>query len=112
MTYNALQLEKNAGDPAIAPRDRRTEGSAEEAERLGIVNKVVPHDDLDVEARKMAEQILENVPETISTMKALVNQSMSLDLDTGLEREAAYHDNGPISPSQVGRQRMEGFLKK
>jgi|TARA_Y100000031_G_scaffold151838_1_gene193817 enoyl-CoA hydratase len=85
---------------------------AEEAEQLGIVNKVVPHDDLDVEARKMAEQILENIPETISAMKALVNDSMSLDLDSGLEREAAYHHDGPISPTPEGRDRMEGFLKK
>lgn len=86
--------------------------SAEEAERLGIVNKVVPHDMLEEEARNMAAQILENIPETLSIMKSLINQSMSVDLETGLAQEAAYHNNGPISPSAVGRKRMEGFLKK
>lgn len=86
--------------------------TAEEAERLGIVNKVVPHDALEDEARKMAEQILENIPEVISTMKSLINQSMNLDLNAGLDREAAYHKDGPISPSAEGRKRMEAFLKK
>ena len=47
--------------------------SAEEAEQLGIVNRVVPHDKLLEEARDMAKQILENIPETISITKKLIN---------------------------------------
>ncbi len=86
--------------------------TATEAEEMGIINKVVPHDELLTAAQEMAEQILENIPETISIMKSLINQSGSLDLETGLAREAAYHNNGPISPSPEGRKRMEGFLKK
>jgi enoyl-CoA hydratase len=86
--------------------------SAEEAERLGIANKVVPHDKLEEEARTMAGQISENIPETLSIMKSLVNQSMSLDLETGLAQEAAYHKDNPITPFGDGRRRMEGFLKK
>jgi len=86
--------------------------TAEEAERIGIVNRVVPHDRLDEEARSMAEKIIENIPETISIMKSLINRSMSLDLDAGLSEEAAYHNDGPISPSAEGRKRMERFLKE
>lgn len=86
--------------------------TAQEAESIGIVNRVVPADALEGEAREMAEQILENIPETISTMKSLINQSMNLDLDAGLDREAAYHKDGPISPAAEGRKRMEAFLKK
>jgi len=86
--------------------------SAEKAEQLGIVNRVVSHDELLEQARAMAEEILENIPETISTMKSLINQSMSLDLEAGLAREASYHKNGPISPSDEGRKRMMAFLKK
>ncbi|MBQ74793.1 MAG: hypothetical protein CMQ20_07185 [Gammaproteobacteria bacterium] len=85
--------------------------SAQEAEQLGIVNKVVPHDKLEEEARHMANQILENIPETISITKKLINQSMNLDLDRGLELEAGYHEGGTISPSAEGRKRIEGFLK-
>jgi len=85
--------------------------SAEEAEQLGIVNRVVPHDKLLEEARDMAKQILENIPETISITKKLINQSMNLDLDTGLDLEAGYHEGGTIAPSPEGRKRIEGFLK-
>lgn len=85
--------------------------SAREAERLGIVNKVVPREQLDEEAREMARKILKNVPETVSRMKHLINRGMSTDLEAGLQIEAAEH-KGPISPTPEGRRRIEGLLKK
>ena len=38
----------------------------------------------------MATQILENIPETISIEKQLINQSMTTTLEQGLEMEAAH----------------------
>jgi len=86
--------------------------TAEEAEQIGIVNKVVSHNTLVDEARKMAEQILENIPETISAQKKLINQSMQMDFEEGLDQEAAYQSGRAISPTVEGRKRMEAFLQK
>lgn len=86
--------------------------TAHEAEQLGIVNKVVPADSLESEAIAMAELILKNVPETISNMKRLINQSQNADLETGLQIEADWHQGNPITPTPEGRKRIEAFLKK
>ena len=86
--------------------------SAQEAERIGIVNRVVPHDRLEEEARAMAEKILRNIPETVSTIKSLINRGMKTDLETGLGLEAAHHGDRPISPAEEGRRRIEAFLKR
>lgn len=86
--------------------------SAQEAVDLGIINKAVPLETLEDEALKMADLILKNVPETVSRIKMLMNQSMNTHLDEGLKVEADTHKNGPISPSPEGRRRIEAFLKK
>jgi enoyl-CoA hydratase len=83
---------------------------AAEAERLGIVNKVVPTDELMAEAQAMAAKILKNVPETVSTIKKLINSGMTMDLEAGLKMEADHHADGPISPAPEGRKRIQAFL--
>ena len=85
--------------------------SAQEAERIGIVNKVVPAEKLEEAAREMAEKILQNDPEAIRQIKSLINRGMKTDLETGLKTEAAMHQ-GPISPSGEGRERMAALVKK
>ncbi|MCP4749263.1 MAG: enoyl-CoA hydratase, partial [Proteobacteria bacterium] len=86
--------------------------SAKEAERIGVVNKVVPSEAVQDEARKMAKKILRNVPETVATIKALINQSAKLDLESGLKLEENYHDDRPISPSEEGGRRIKALLGK
>ncbi len=85
--------------------------SAQEAERIGIVNKVVPADKLEEAAMEMAEKILKNIPETIRTVKLLVNKGIQTDLETGLKMEAEMH-KGPISPAGEGRKRIAALLEK
>jgi len=85
--------------------------SAHEAERIGIVNKVVPPERLEEAAREMAEKILKNVPEALRTIKSLVNKGMKTDLETGLKIEAEMH-KGPLSPMEEGRKRMAALLEK
>ena len=64
------------------------------------------------EARAMAKQILENIPAAISNIKKLINESMRIELEEGLKREASYHVGGKITPTPDGLERMKGFLKK
>jgi len=85
--------------------------SAHEAERIGIVNKVVPPEKLEDTAMEMAEKILKNVPETVRAIKSLINKGMKTDLETGLNMEAEMH-KGPITPTEEGRKRIAALLEK
>jgi enoyl-CoA hydratase len=85
---------------------------AAEAERLGIVNKVVPAHDLMPQAMAMAQRISKNVPETIRTIKSLINKGQSMDLASGLKMEADQHGGRPISPTPEGRRRIQAFLDR
>ncbi len=85
---------------------------AGDAERLGIVNKVVPLDMLDNAAEEMAEKILKNVPEAIITIKKLINEGMNMDQASGLKMEAGIHGERPITPRGDGMKRISSLLKK
>ncbi len=86
--------------------------SAQEAKELGIVNKVVPPEALDEEAENMAKEILKNVPETLSTIKTLINKSLNSTLEDGLAIEADCHHGKPLNPAPEGKRRIEAFLNK
>lgn len=51
-----------------------------EAEQIGLVNKVVPHEKLKEETRQLAEKILDNGPTSIVLQKKLIAQWMDLSL--------------------------------
>lgn len=85
--------------------------SASEAERIGIVNKVVPPEKLEEAATEMAEKILKNIPAAVRAIKSLVNRGMKTDLETGLKMEAELH-KGPITPTEEGRRRIEALLER
>jgi enoyl-CoA hydratase/carnithine racemase len=61
--------------------------TAAEAERIGLVNKVVPADRLEEEAMQLARKLAEKSPLASKAAKLLVNQGMQTDLATGLELE-------------------------
>ncbi len=48
--------------------------SAVEAEKMGLVNKVVPHDQLDAEVMRWCDEIMEKSPTAISIAKKSFNQ--------------------------------------
>ncbi|MBX6377785.1 MAG: enoyl-CoA hydratase/isomerase family protein, partial [Clostridia bacterium] len=45
---------------------------AEEAWRIGLVNRVVPSDELEAEVRRLAERLLANSPAAMAQQKALI----------------------------------------
>ena len=61
--------------------------SAHEAERLGLVNKVVPAEELDQAAKDLALKIASKSPAVSKAVKALVNEGMQVNLSTALELE-------------------------
>jgi len=61
---------------------------ASEAERLGLVNRVVPRPDLDATVASLAARLAAGPPLALSTTKRLLNQSTQMTLSQALEAEA------------------------
>jgi 2-(1,2-epoxy-1,2-dihydrophenyl)acetyl-CoA isomerase len=62
--------------------------SAEEAARLGIVNKVVPAAELEATAKEWAERLAQGPTKAIGISKAMLNQSPDVDRATAFQTEA------------------------
>jgi enoyl-CoA hydratase/3-hydroxyacyl-CoA dehydrogenase len=61
--------------------------NAQDAERMGLVNRVVPSDKLMDVAKKMAQKIAGQAPVAIRQAKSAVNKGSEMDLDTALAYE-------------------------
>lgn len=83
---------------------------AEEAERIGLVNRVVPQDTLIDEAVRLAEAILANGPLAVSAALECVVRGMSLPLDQGLRFESGRF--GILASSEDMHEGLQAFLDK
>ena len=83
---------------------------ADEALRLGIVDRVVPHDTLLAECRAMAEKILANGPLATAWCKKLVDEGLETDLWEALEYEAETF--GAAFATKDQKEGMAAFLEK
>ncbi|MDF2653800.1 MAG: crotonase [Bacillota bacterium] len=83
---------------------------AQEAYRIGLVEKVVPAEELMGAAEKVAKTIMSKAPIAIRAAKLAVNNGISLDIKTGVafEGEALV---GPFS-SEDRKEGMGAFLEK
>ena len=61
---------------------------AAEAYRIGLVNKVVPADQLHDKAKELAKKIMSRAPVAVQMCKAAVNEGMDMDQDSGVAYEA------------------------
>lgn len=84
--------------------------SADEAYRIGLVEKVVPPEELAGTAEKIARTIAEKAPIAVATAKSVINTGFSLDMLTAsqLELEACAT---PFS-SEDKTEGMSAFLEK
>jgi 2-(1,2-epoxy-1,2-dihydrophenyl)acetyl-CoA isomerase len=58
---------------------------ASEAERIGLVNKVVPADKLEIETMELAGRLASGPTKAIGLAKKVINKSLSTDLETSLD---------------------------
>jgi enoyl-CoA hydratase len=81
--------------------------SAQEAERIGLINKVVPAEKLEEAAQELARKILSNSRGSIAAYKTLINEGMKADLATGLKIETE-----TLITIEDTQERLTSFGKK
>jgi enoyl-CoA hydratase len=84
--------------------------SAADAERIGLVNKVVPADQLQSAAEEMAKRIASRSPMAVRAAIEAINRGTDMSLEDGLLLEAALF--GLLSSSEDMREGMNAFLEK
>lgn len=86
---------------------------ARQAEKMGLVNKVVPDDKLDEAAIELAKKIANNSAKSIKVLKSLINRGMEVDYATGLRMEAVANKWGRINaePDEDRERRLAQFRK-
>jgi 2-(1,2-epoxy-1,2-dihydrophenyl)acetyl-CoA isomerase len=85
---------------------------AQEAYRIGLVNRVVPHDDLMPQARDLAERIAKMPPVTLRLDKRALRQAMrSGDLWDALDTES-YLNSVVSTYTAERREAVAAFLEK
>jgi 2-(1,2-epoxy-1,2-dihydrophenyl)acetyl-CoA isomerase len=84
--------------------------SAEQALRLGLVNRVVPDAELDTETAKMAQRLFDAPQNSIAAAKHAVYMSDTADL----ERMLQYETEAQLACFESGeaRERVRAFLEK
>lgn len=84
--------------------------NAEEAARIGLVNRVIEPDKLIEEAKTLANSIAANAPVAVKLSKAAINRGMQCDIDTALMYEAEAF--GECFSTEDQKEGMSAFLEK
>jgi len=83
---------------------------AREAERIGLINRVVPAGVLEAETFALARRIAQGPPRALALTKALLERAWSLDLASALEWEALAQ--GWMIASEDHREGLAAFFEK
>jgi len=83
---------------------------AKTAERLGLVNKVVPFDQLESTVKELALELMSKPPIAIGLAKQLINNSTETDMKVGLTNEAEAF--GIIASTEDFKEGVNAFLEK
>jgi 2-(1,2-epoxy-1,2-dihydrophenyl)acetyl-CoA isomerase len=84
---------------------------AAEAERIGLVNKVVPHDELMSATREFANEIAQNPPIAVGLAKAALYRGMSETDIGGQEDYEAYIQNALMATEDF-QEGIAAFFEK
>jgi methylglutaconyl-CoA hydratase len=83
---------------------------AAEAHRYGLVNEIVPAENLMARARELAGVLLENSPSSVQATKRLINGFIKEQLD--VQVAAAVKDNARIRTTADFKEGVTSFLEK
>lgn len=83
---------------------------AEEAERLGVVNRVVPADRLEPEVRELAERLASGPTRALGAIKRSVNHALDATFEEAMDFE--FHLQGVQMQGEDFREGVRAFLEK
>ncbi len=83
---------------------------AEEAQRIGLVNRVVPGEQLLAATRDWAERLASGPTFALGMSKRLLNRSLDVDLETALDDEAMAQSL--VTQSEDTKEGMLAFMEK
>lgn len=83
---------------------------ADEAYRIGLINKVVSPQDLMAEAKKWASELAERPPLSLKALKYCVNLGMQMDLLGAIDYEAKC--SAILSSTEDHREGVRAFVEK
>lgn len=84
--------------------------NADEACRLGLVNKVVSTEELDKAVDDLTQKLLSKSPVTLGIIKLAINKGIEMDLDYALYYEAECF--GSALASEDAKEGLKAFLEK
>jgi 2-(1,2-epoxy-1,2-dihydrophenyl)acetyl-CoA isomerase len=84
--------------------------TAAEAERVGLVNRVVPAAELEKATREIAEKLAHSPTKSIGLIKRTLNKSLSSDLDSLLDYEAYIQEIASLTEDH--KEGVAAFLEK
>jgi methylglutaconyl-CoA hydratase len=84
--------------------------TAKEAEQIGLVEYVVPREQLMEKAMEVAEQIVVNAPIAVMQAKIAINRGLDVDLATGLRIEQMAYDI--TIPTKDRLEGLQAFKEK
>jgi enoyl-CoA hydratase/carnithine racemase len=83
---------------------------AEEAHKMGLVDKVVPQKELKTEAEALAQRLCEPQPEALKSAKQAINSVTQNILESGLKKETDLF--AQLFSKKETKERIESFLSR
>jgi methylglutaconyl-CoA hydratase len=83
---------------------------ADEAARMGLINEIVPPENLMTRARELAALLMENSPASLRATKQLLTGHARAEIDAQIE--AAVRENAAIRNTADFREGISSFLEK
>jgi len=83
---------------------------ADEAHRIGLINEIVPAEQLMQRARKLALELMENSPASLVSTKRLLSNNARVELDAQIQ--SAVLENAEIRATADFREGISSFLEK
>jgi methylglutaconyl-CoA hydratase len=84
--------------------------SAERASEIGLVNRVVPPNELEAEVQKIVDAVLQNAPIALANTKRLIEQLWSSSVQEDVELALRHHMEA--RESAEAKEGIAAFLEK
>jgi 2-(1,2-epoxy-1,2-dihydrophenyl)acetyl-CoA isomerase len=85
--------------------------NAQEADRIGLVNKVVPHDELTKATLELASEIAKNPPLAVGLAKAALYRGL-LDPDLGAHMDYENYTQNALMGTKDFKEGIDSFMEK